>query len=202
MHGYGAEDIRAAESGPLAAGVPLMRRAAHALARTTAQMLRRRHRPRGSVLVLAGGGDHGGGGLPAAAALMPPATPTTALLAGQNVQTGGLDRARRAGARILTLTEDEPRPPWHEAAARAAVWIDALAGLGVRGGLRGLPAQVVTELSGLRRDQVVIAVDAPSGIRADRGALAGPVLPADVTVTFGQAKAGLLLPPAALHVGR
>src|SRR5699024_3401027 len=189
MHGYGAEDIRAAESGPLAAGVPLMRRAAHALARTTAQLPRERPRPPGSA-------PH------AAADLMLRGIPTTVLLTRQNVHTGGLDRARRAGARILTLTEDEPHPPWHEAAARAAVWIDALAGLGVRGGLRGLPAQVVTELSGLRRDQVVIAVDAPSGIGADSGALAGPVLPADVTVTFGQAKAGLLLPPAALHVGR
>lgn len=70
MHGYGAEDIRAAESGPLAAGVPLMRRAAHALARTTAEILRERHRPRGSVLVLAGGGNNGGDGLHAAADLV------------------------------------------------------------------------------------------------------------------------------------
>lgn len=202
MHGYGAEDIRAAESGPLAAGVPLMRRAAHALARTTAEILRERHRPRGSVLVLAGGGNNGGDGLHAAADLVLRGIPTTVLLTRQNVHPGGLDRARRAGARIFSLTEDEPHPPWHEAAGRATVWIDALAGLGVRGGLRGVPAQVVNELSELRRDQVVIAVDAPSGIGADSGALAGPVLAADVTVTFGQAKAGLLLPPAALHVGR
>ena len=43
----------------------------------------------------------------------------------------------------------------------------------------------------------VVAVDIPSGIDADDGAVPDPVvLPADVTVTFGGIKAGLLLPPA------
>jgi hydroxyethylthiazole kinase-like uncharacterized protein yjeF len=48
----------------------------------------------------------------------------------------------------------------------------------------------------------VVAVDLPSGIGVDDGTLPdGPVLPAEVTVTFGGAKAGLLLPPAARLAG-
>jgi hydroxyethylthiazole kinase-like uncharacterized protein yjeF len=49
---------------------------------------------------------------------------------------------------------------------------------------------------------VVVAVDIPSGIGVDDGTLPGPVLPADVTVTMGVAKPGLLLPPAAGLAGR
>ena len=43
----------------------------------------------------------------------------------------------------------------------------------------------------------VVAVDLPSGISPDDGGVPDPVvLPADVTVTFGAVKAGLLLQPA------
>jgi NAD(P)H-hydrate repair Nnr-like enzyme with NAD(P)H-hydrate dehydratase domain len=55
---------------------------------------------------------------------------------------------------------------------------------------------VVTALGASARPWVV-AVDLPSGIGVDDGTVAGPVLRADRTVTFGAAKPGLLLPPAA-----
>ncbi|WP_235477457.1 MULTISPECIES: NAD(P)H-hydrate epimerase [unclassified Frigoribacterium] len=50
----------------------------------------------------------------------------------------------------------------------------------------------------------VVAVDVPSGIGVDDGALPDPafVLPADVTVTFGGHKVGLLVSPGAERAGR
>jgi len=50
----------------------------------------------------------------------------------------------------------------------------------------------------------VVAVDVPSGIGVDDGALPDPpfVLPADVTVTFGGHKVGLLVHPGADRAGR
>jgi len=50
----------------------------------------------------------------------------------------------------------------------------------------------------------VIAVDVPSGIGVDDGALPDPphVLPADVTVTFGGHKVGLVVGPGAERAGR
>lgn len=50
----------------------------------------------------------------------------------------------------------------------------------------------------------VVAVDVPSGIGVDDGALPDPpfVLPADVTVTFGGHKVGLLVGPGAERAGR
>jgi ADP-dependent NAD(P)H-hydrate dehydratase / NAD(P)H-hydrate epimerase len=50
--------------------------------------------------------------------------------------------------------------------------------------------------------RMVVAVDVPSGIDADDGSVPGQVVTADITVTFGAVKAGLLRFPAARHVGR
>ena len=48
-----------------------------------------------------------------------------------------------------------------------------------------------------------MAVDLPSGVHPDDGSVPDPtVLRADVTVTFGAVKAGLLLEPAAEYAGR
>ncbi|RXZ39514.1 NAD(P)H-hydrate epimerase, partial [Agromyces binzhouensis] len=53
------------------------------------------------------------------------------------------------------------------------------------------------------RHPLVVAVDLPSGISPDDGRVPDPtVLPADVTVTMGAVKAGLLLGPAVEVVGR
>ncbi|SDS80669.1 NAD(P)H-hydrate repair enzyme Nnr, NAD(P)H-hydrate dehydratase domain [Paraoerskovia marina] len=60
--------------------------------------------------------------------------------------------------------------------------------------------QILGPRPGRRRPRVV-AVDLPSGIGVDDGTVAGPVMPADVTMTFGATKPGLLLPPAAHLVG-
>lgn len=204
IEAYGAEAVRAAERGPLAAGVPLMRHAAYALACACAGALRARGVRHGRALVLVGGGNNGGDGLHAAADLMNRGITTTVLLTRTHVHSEGLARARETGVRVIDVTGDEScREQWHSAAQRAHIWIDALAGIGVRGGLRGVAAHVVADLNDLRRPHhTVLAVDAPSGIGADSGRVAGPVLAADRTLTFGAAKAGLLLPPATQHVGR
>ena len=47
----------------------------------------------------------------------------------------------------------------------------------------------------------MVAVDLPSGIDADTGAVDGPAVRADVTVTFGAIKPGLLIDPGAGHAG-
>jgi hydroxyethylthiazole kinase-like uncharacterized protein yjeF len=48
---------------------------------------------------------------------------------------------------------------------------------------------------------VVVAVDLPSGVDADSGEVAGAAVRADVTVTFGTWKPGLLIDPAASLAG-
>ncbi|WP_147918477.1 NAD(P)H-hydrate epimerase [Ruania zhangjianzhongii] len=206
-HGYDADAVRGAEAAALAAGRPLMRWAAQAVADTVREVLTvdGRKARAARVLVLVGGGNNGGDGLHAAADLARRGAAVTALLAREDVHPGGLDRARCAHVQLLPVTTEEQlaAPGWRDAARRAHVWVDALAGIGIRGGLRGQTAALVTALTELRQEgsPTVVAVDTPSGIDAGTGRLDGPLLTADHTVTMGGVKAGLLLPPAALQVG-
>jgi NAD(P)H-hydrate repair Nnr-like enzyme with NAD(P)H-hydrate epimerase domain len=88
-------------------------------------------------------------------------------------------------------------------AASADLLLDGVLGTGARGGLRSPARQVVARiLESGRGRAAVIAVDLPSGVDPDDGSVAPPVLPAQTTVTFGAAKAGLLLPPGRSAAGR
>ena len=85
--------------------------------------------------------------------------------------------------------------------------VDGILGTGtsadpaLRGRARELVVGVLPALAATDRPTVV-AVDLPSGIHPDDGSVPDPaVLPADVTVTFGAAKAGLLLEPGADYAG-
>ena len=69
-------------------------------------------------------------------------------------------------------------------------------GIGGKGGLRE-PYATLAQLAANARNAITVAVDLPSGIDADTGAVAGPAVRADVTVTFGAVKPGLLIDPGA-----
>jgi hydroxyethylthiazole kinase-like uncharacterized protein yjeF len=97
-------------------------------------------------------------------------------------------------------------------AAGADVLIDAILGTGARNGLREPAAGLVRRLAAARAAAssrpadgsfpIVVACDLPSGIEADSGEVNEPVLQADLTVTFGAAKAGLFIDPAEGLTGR
>ena len=80
--------------------------------------------------------------------------------------------------------------------------VDGLLGIGGRGGLREPFAGLAAGAERARQaGATVVAVDLPSGIDADTGAVEGPAVRADVTVTFGAIKPGLLIDPGAGHAG-
>jgi hydroxyethylthiazole kinase-like uncharacterized protein yjeF len=80
--------------------------------------------------------------------------------------------------------------------------VDGLLGIGGRGGLRDPFASLAAAAERARQaGATVVAVDLPSGIDADTGGVDGPAVRADVTVTFGALKPGLLIDPGAGHAG-
>jgi ADP-dependent NAD(P)H-hydrate dehydratase / NAD(P)H-hydrate epimerase len=106
----------------------------------------------------------------------------------------GAPIAPRSGGGLAALSVQEAAA----LAGAADVVLDGLLGIGGRGAPRGAAGLLVERLAALApgAGPLVVAVDLPSGVGVDDGALPdGPVLPARVTVTFGGAKAGLLLPP-------
>lgn len=193
MKGYTAQQIRAAEAPLLAAGEPLMQRAAEGLARVILDEVGES----ATVLVLAGPGDNGGDALFAAAMLAEAGHDVGVLRVADRVHEQALAAALAAGARE---TSDAAG-----AAEDADVVIDGMLGTGSSAGLRGRARDTVLALLPLVDADdapLVVAVDMPSGIGASDGTVVDDVvLPADITVTFGGAKAGLLLEPAASLAG-
>lgn len=220
VDGYSAQQIRDAEAPLLAAGEPLMQRAAAALAQEITRQITReiavplRHPDAARILVLAGSGNNGGDALFAAAALAESGCDVAVVQVGSRIHEEGLAAAERAGARSIDAHGvDAHGVDAHsvrdvaELATASAVIVDAILGTGsgASPALRGFARDVVNALlpivaadDGPR----VVAVDIPSGINPDDGSVPDPtVLPADVTVTFGAYKAGLLLEPAASLAG-
>lgn len=204
LRGYGADDIRAAERPLIGAGVPLMLRAAHGLAEVALERLELLERPgvdrqsRGAasprVVVLVGAGDNGGDALYAAAEIAAADVRVALALLGSRVHEEALAAAVDAGATVL-----EPARVL-EAVDAADLLLDGILGIGTTSPALRDPARSVVAgilARGDRRRPTVVAVDVPSGIHPDTGEVPdATVLRADVTVTFGALKAGLLRSPA------
>ncbi len=83
--------------------------------------------------------------------------------------------------------------------ARADVAIDAIFGTGFRGIPEDDWAAAISDLNAA--DVPVIAVDIPSGVNGETGAIEGEAVWAELTVTFGAAKTGDVLLPGAERAG-
>lgn len=181
---YTVAEIRAAEE-VLLARLPdgaLMARAATGLAVECARLLGRVYGAR--VALLVGAGNNGGDALYAGAALARRGASVAAvLLDPDRAHPGGLAALRRAGGRVSPVTD-----PRGADLRGADLVVDGIVGIGGRGGLREPAAALVAGAEG----RLTVAVDVPSGVDADTGAVAGAAVRADVTVTFGALKPGLL----------
>lgn len=173
--------VRAAEEPLLAAGEPLMARAATALAVAVSRRLPFVYGAR--VVLLVGSGNNGADALWAGTWLARRGAAVVAVVVGEPVRDA-LSAFRRAGGRLGAA----------EALRGADVVVDGLVGIGGHGPLRTEAADLASRAEGF-----VVAVDVPSGVDADTGAVLGRALRADLTVTFGTLKPGLLL--ARDHVG-
>lgn len=80
------------------------------------------------------------------------------------------------------------------------VIVDAIFGTGIKGSVTGYAGDVIEIIN--RAKKCVISVDVPSGLDADEGRVFGPVIKADITVTFGHPKTGLFVYPGAEFAGR
>ncbi|MFJ9245961.1 NAD(P)H-hydrate dehydratase [Streptomyces sp. NPDC101776] len=191
---YSVETVRAAEQ-RLMARLPegaLMQRAAAGLAVACAQLLGRVYGSR--VVLLVGSGDNGGDALYAGARLARRGAAVTAvLLAPGRTHADGLAALLRAGGRTVAVADAE------ELVLGADLLVDGIVGIGGRGGLRPDAARLAA-LAGESRG-LVVAVDLPSGVEADSGQVLGAAVRADLTVTFGAHKPGLLIDPAREYAG-
>jgi hydroxyethylthiazole kinase-like uncharacterized protein yjeF len=187
---YDVAQVRAAEDA-LMAQVPegaLMQRAAAGLATVCAQVLGTVYGSR--VVLLVGSGNNGGDALFAGARLATRGASVEAVLLNETPHAEGLAALLRAGGRAVDASTD--------AVDRADLVVDGIVGIGGRGPLRDPAAAVVARLAD---GPLVVAVDVPSGVDASTGQVSGVAVHADVTVTFGALKPGLVIDPGAQHAG-
>ncbi|MFF5843401.1 NAD(P)H-hydrate dehydratase [Streptomyces massasporeus] len=191
---YSVETVRNAER-ELMARLPegaLMQRAAAGLAAACADLLGRVYGSR--VVLLVGSGDNGGDALYAGTRLARRGAGVTAvLLAPERAHAAGLAALRRAGGRVAGAGDGEAL------VEGADLVVDGIVGIGGKGGLR--PDAVPLAAAAGRSRGAVVAVDLPSGVDADTGEVHGHAVRADLTVTFGTHKPGLLIDPAREYAG-
>ncbi|MEN3301629.1 NAD(P)H-hydrate dehydratase [Pseudonocardia sp.] len=173
----------------------LMRRAASGLALHVRRFLGSTAGRR--VTLLVGAGNNGGDALWAGAELARRGARVTAvLLVPDRAHPSGLAALRRSRARILT--GDDPEKA-RAAVTGAHVVVDGIVGISGKGALREPAATLVAaaDESGVP----IVAVDLPSGVDADTGAVDGPAVRAALTVTFGALKpVHVLAAPRCGHV--
>ena len=191
----------------------LMERAAH----TVTQFLLRRTDlfPDGPVLCLCGPGNNGGDGFAVARFLLTdhisPRRATILYTGPVRASSDQPDTARmsRECARQYELAKEDDvevicaemlnEDQISALLKSSAVVVDAVFGIGLSRAVEGCTARLFEAIAA--QGIPTLAVDIPSGIHADSGAILGTALPARATVTMQALKSGLLLYPGAQYTG-
>ena len=183
------------------------------------------------VLVLVGPGNNGGDGLVAAYHLVRMGANVACYIWKREIaEDANLIRATESGCRIIRADEDGAHVRLSREAEEADIVLDALLGTGTTRPIDGALADLldlVGETTRRRREHrlpwskealqivdptvkmpqrpetpMIVAVDAPSGVNCDTGAVDPHTLNADLTVTFGFPKLGHFSFPGAATIGK
>ncbi len=174
-----------------------------------------------TALILCGKGNNGGDGAALARAMSRAGMHCSVVLFGKLAESSGDARTNfesvsrlasfEAGSAEspppLTFIECESVAAWEQLAKPRRAYdviVDALFGTGLARPLEGTFLKVIEHLSMLKeaRDRaaglrpLVVSIDIPSGLNADKAAPIGPAIAADLTVTFTAAKPANVLSPA------
>jgi NAD(P)H-hydrate epimerase len=195
---------QAAQRRGVSAGA-LMEQAGLAVAQAARQELGRVAGAR--VVVLVGPGNNGADGLVAARHLSLWGAQVTAYMVTRRPNADPKQElAQNSGVMIQWAAQDPGLAALERLlGAGCRLVVDAVLGTGRSRPLEGAAREVMVRLDSRRTHSprpLVLALDLPSGLNADTGQVDPACPTADVTVTLGLAKAGLLAFPGASRVGR
>ncbi len=202
------DEVRAIDTTLIAQGVPgvlLMENAGRGAAEAILE--RTREQPLRRVAVLVGPGNNGGDGLVVARHLrlhLPDVVVVAWCIVDGSALTGDAAVMRGAaaacGVPLRRATDDATAAA--VALAECDCIVDALFGTGLTRAVTGIAATWITAANA-RHGVLRVALDVPSGIDADHGAVLGDgaVFRADLTLTFAAQKTGLHTGPGRVMVG-
>lgn len=222
------EQMRRIEAAADASGLSydqMMQNAGRATAVRAMAVLAGRENAR--VTVLVGSGNNGGDGLVAGRIIAQESSAAVRfyLLKKRDANDPNLKAVREAGLLIADAEDDQRYRVLHHMVSSADLLIDALFGIGIRLPVGSDAAKILQSIQRtfnefqadepeipiitpslpsptVRRIPYVLAVDCPSGLDCDTGALDKNTIPADETITYIAAKPGLLTFPGAGAVGK
>ncbi len=166
-----------------------------------------------SILLIAGRGNNGGDAFVAALYLKARDYNISVWLAGSSGDIQGDARSqlvRLKGAKIK-LEEFSTQEDWDHLTGEllrenngmdAVVIVDGVLGTGIHGPAHGPAAGAIRYINAMSCRSFVVAIDVPSGMNSDTGLAEGDVVAADLTITMGLPKRGLLQTCGVNLVGR
>ncbi len=183
-------------------GIPSILLMEHAALAVTTECLKENLK---NVLIISGKGNNGGDGLAVARQLLCHDEINTAVVfigdpeqATKDCKTN-LNALIAYGANIIYVKNKADLSGLERIIFASDVVIDAIVGTGLHTKLHELTEMLVTLIN--EKADYIISVDCPSGINTNTGEDHGIAVYADKTVTFHLPKIGLMLYPAAEHVG-
>ena len=189
-----ADDVKRHDASASEHGISveqLMENAGWAVARAARRLLGGTYGRR--VVIVCGKGNNAGDGLVAGRILASEgAHATTVLTSDRHSELTELNLARFPG-RVVGLDAIARE------IARADLVIDGLLGVGLSRAPEGAVARAIRACTD--GTAPILAVDVPSGVDADTGAIPGDAITARATVTFSGYKPGLLFVPGVEHAG-
>jgi len=158
------------------------------------------------ILILIGPGNNGGDGLVAARHLHNWGAEVSLYLFSQRPpEDQNLKLVREHSITCVEVAQDKNLDRLDDLLSSATAIIDALFGTGKSRPLGDAFAQALDRVSKAKERQPglhIIALDLPSGLNADSGAVDPACLYADNTITLGFPKPGLFNPPGAERAGK
>jgi len=170
------------------AGIALMEAAGGAVADAVGRMLQGR-----GAVVVAGPGNNGGDGFVAARLLAERGHEVRVSFVGDRSRLKG-DAAQAAARWKGSVEQASP-----QSISGRDVIVDALFGAGLDRPVEGLASAMIEAMN--KSGAPIVAVDLPSGVNGNTGAVRGTAVKATRTVTFFRRKIGHLLMPGRLHCG-
>lgn len=157
-----------------------------------------------AIVIVCGTGNNGGDGFVVARHLLAEPRSLEVYLCGDPARLTPDARVNHdafvaLGGVVRSLANQANLKALRTALTFAVVAVDALFGTGLDRPIEGLAADAVVAMN--ESSATRVALDVPSGMNADTGVALGPTFKADITVTFGHLKLGLLTSRGAVHAG-
>lgn len=192
-----AEQMKAAEEASFAMGITadgLMELAGDGIARCIRQF----YPKNGTAVIFCGKGHNGGDALVAARHLRNMGWLVLVRLSCPVQELAPLT-GRHLESLDAVIIDSIP-----EVSQKRLLLIDGLLGIGITRSPSGSVAQLIREMNQIRlqRGAFTVAVDVPSGLDSTTGEVLGTCVQADLTISIGFIKTGLLADGATGHVGR